>query len=70
MKEQKTKLLILNYLKQNPKACDTIEGITNWWVSGVDKKIVEKTVQHMVAEKILATRQVYGNTIFGFSNNL
>lgn len=23
---------ILNYLIENPKACDTLEGIAKWWV--------------------------------------
>jgi hypothetical protein len=23
---------ILNYLQKHPQACDTLEGITNWWI--------------------------------------
>ena len=30
-KREKIKKSILNYLKQNPDAGDTLEGITKWW---------------------------------------
>ena len=31
-KEERISELILNYLRKNPDAGDTVEGISNWWL--------------------------------------
>lgn len=42
-KEEKISLMILDYLRKNPEAGDTLEGITKWWLE------LEK-IEHSVDE--------------------
>jgi len=68
MKEYKnTKTLILDYLRDNPQACDTIEGIANWWVEEGEIGSIEKTVENMVGQNLLEKVDVYGKTLFTLS---
>ncbi|MGA1794882.1 MAG: hypothetical protein ACMUIL_03385 [bacterium] len=51
-KQKKISKKILNYLKKNPKAEDTLEGITMWWLEfeRIDQSIdeVSETLDSMV----------------------
>jgi len=41
------------YLRANPLACDTLEGIVSWWLTGgarVDPTVVERALFVMRAE--------------------
>ena len=42
--------LIIEYLKNNPDAKDTVEGIAKWWVHR-DKAIVEQALEYLVIKK-------------------
>jgi len=66
-KDKNTKALILDYLKENPQACDTVEGIANWWVDGEDIGGIEKTVKSMVGQNLLEKVDVCGKTLFTLS---
>jgi hypothetical protein len=42
--------LIIEYLKNNPDAKDTVEGIAKWWVHK-DKAVVERALDYLVKRK-------------------
>ncbi len=44
-------ILILSYLRKNPHAKDTAEGIAQWWVHE-DAKIVEKALELLTKEGV------------------
>lgn len=55
VKDDKTKsvaIQILSYLRMNPQAKDTAEGIAQWWVHE-DVGIVEKALQLLVMEGVI-----------------
>jgi Fe2+ or Zn2+ uptake regulation protein len=60
--------IILDYLKKNPEAGDTLEGITRWWLererieSSVDKVI--KALESLVEEGLVKGTKVKGGSIF------
>lgn len=51
-------LAILNYLREHPKAEDTVAGIAQWWV-GEEKEAVEKALSLLVKDGVMEQR---GNT--------
>ena len=65
---QKTEQLarmILNYLRRNPNAADTLEGIAKWWL-GFEKiessvedvaNILENLVQQGIIERLIPYKQ-------------
>jgi hypothetical protein len=57
---------ILKYLIQHPEACDTTDGIMDWWLrggrvgeaqTGQAKEEVEKTLEAMVSKGWLVARK-------------
>lgn len=42
--------LIVEYLRNNPDAKDTVEGIAKWWVHK-DKYVVERALEYLVEQK-------------------
>lgn len=62
--------LILAYVHLNPDAKDTVEGVEQWWLNGVeasmDSRTVERALNHLVNMGWLVcsthqgTRAVYG----------
>ena len=45
---------ILEYLRRNPEAADTLEGIVSWWLRNqpvrVEESRVERALEQLVAE--------------------
>ena len=41
---------IIEYLKNNPDAKDTVEGIAKWWVQE-DKDVVKSALEYLVLHK-------------------
>lgn len=41
---------IIEYLKNNPDAKDTVDGIAKWWVHK-DKGVVEQALNYLVSHK-------------------
>jgi Fe2+ or Zn2+ uptake regulation protein len=60
--------LILDYLKKNPKAGDTLEGITRWWLererieNSVDKVI--RALENLVEKGLVKGTKVKGGSLF------
>lgn len=50
-------LKILNYLLENPRAEDTLEGIVQWWIlkKKIDQRIeeVEKAIQFLASQGLV-----------------
>ncbi|MBM4299749.1 MAG: hypothetical protein FJ143_18560 [Deltaproteobacteria bacterium] len=55
VEEQKTAQAILRYLVKHPKAKDTLDGISQWWLEGETTKraIVEHAVSLLVNRGVL-----------------
>jgi hypothetical protein len=51
-KTQQIAIQILSYLRKNPEAKDTAEGIAQWWVHE-DIRVVEKALHLLVAEGVI-----------------
>ncbi|HEU4595197.1 MAG TPA: hypothetical protein VFS10_08495 [Pyrinomonadaceae bacterium] len=49
-------LKILNYLAENPKAADTVDGILQWWL--LDQTIIEEEERVAQALKCLVERDL------------
>lgn len=70
MNDRKEKLaqLILNYLRKNPKAGDTLEGITRWWLElerievSVDE--VSHTLEYLVENGLIRMHKSEGGLTF------
>lgn len=44
---------LMNYLQGHPHAADTLEGITQWWLTGVDPAVTPSMIQQALDELIL-----------------
>jgi hypothetical protein len=57
---------ISNYIRRNPGAGDTLEGITTWWLKpGKTKPPVKKTaaaLEILVKKGLIRKRQIQGGT--------
>jgi len=58
---------ILGYLKANPSAADSLEGIKSWWLTSVYKKKdsykVEQVLKQLVAEGLVKKAALVDGTI-------
>ena len=60
--------MILNYLRRNPDAGDTLEGIAKWWLemerieSSVDE--VADVLESLVENRMVRVRESKGGNIF------
>jgi hypothetical protein len=56
-REQEMTEAILAYLKENPQAMDTIEGISEWWISRAqirtDVRVIAKVVDQLTRQGVL-----------------
>ena len=64
---------ILNYLKKNPAAADTLEGITDWWLKleRVDQavdKVAEALEVLIKAGSIKAVKSENGKILYRFAD--
>ena len=52
-------LLITEHIRLNPFAQDTVEGISDWWLSGISvtRTDVEQALQGLVASGVLRQRR-------------
>lgn len=48
---------ILEYLKQRPQACDTLEGVARWWMMSQQLSEAVEQIQQ-VLEQLRATGQI------------
>ena len=68
-KTEKISRMILDYLRRNPHAGDTLEGITEWWMNvqriEFSTKEVAETLENLVEqEKIRIIERKDGNTAY------
>lgn len=68
-KEERTPEMILNYLRKNPNAGDTVEGISRWWleIERIDNTVddVMKALESLLQEgSIKEHRSRGGGTIY------
>lgn len=61
--------LIREYLRAHPKAADTLEGITDWWLPVRDRKasteLVQKALDSLVArDEIRRVRSPDGHVLY------
>jgi hypothetical protein len=55
---------IMQYFKDHPKACDTVEGITKWWLIRqrfeVSVGLVQQALDYLVAESMIERKSNIG----------
>ena len=70
-KEQKMSSAILDYLKKNPGAGDTLEGITRWWLEfermEASKDEVVSVLKILVHRGFLNVRQTNGPALYSLN---
>lgn len=60
--------MILDYLRKNPEAGDTLEGVTRWWLEqesieiSVDKVI--KALESLIEKGVIKGQKVKGGSTF------
>lgn len=64
---------ILQYLRNHPGACDTLEGITAWWLlrNRIDISLAEaqQAVDKLVAEGVVKEREGWdGRTVYALQD--
>jgi hypothetical protein len=67
-KQEKISRMILNYLRKNPNAGDTLEGITKWWLEleRIDASVddVACLLDDLIQKGIIKLRKTKGGTTF------
>ena len=57
--------LILDYLRNNPEAGDTLEGITRWWIDAqmieISTKEVSQALDFLLQRKLIEARRDSGS---------
>lgn len=67
-KQKKISRLILDYLRNNPEAGDTLAGITKWWLElekiehSVDE--VANVLRDLIQKGVVKVHKTKGGTIF------
>jgi len=59
---------ILRFLEQNPEACDTVEGISTFWVPGTCKSKIIAALDELVADGRLRRVEVAARPHFCLSS--
>jgi len=67
-KQEKISSMILNYLRKNPEAGDTLEGITKWWI-GLEKielsvDEVAYALDNLMNKDLIRTHKIRGGVTF------
>lgn len=67
-KQEKISSMILNYLRKNPEAGDTLEGITKWWI-GLEKielsvDEVAYALDHLIKKDLIRMHKSKGGITF------
>ena len=64
---------IIDYLRKNPNAGDSLEGVMNWWLSQRDKKPdvaeIEQVLEQLIAEGSVRKVSLVGGTILYRKDN-
>ncbi len=54
----------MRYLEDHPDAADTVEGITNWWITWQrfkdTKEKVEDVLEYLIEEGVVEKRMIMG----------
>lgn len=65
---EKISIMILNYLRKNPEAGDTLEGITRWWLEmqRIEFSVneVEDVLESLVRKSVIRKYKVKDGTTF------
>ena len=65
---------IIDYLRKNPNAGDSLEGVMNWWLSQRNKKPdvaeIEQVLEQLIAEGSVRKVSLVGGTILYRKNKL
>jgi hypothetical protein len=60
---------VRDYLNTHPKAADTLEGITGWWLprqgARADPELVQQALDHLVArQEVVRLRSADGHVLY------
>ncbi len=59
---------ISRYINKRPNAAETVEGVTNWWISRQrieeSVEVVENALEYLVAQKTLVKRSLGRRTLY------
>lgn len=65
---------IVDYLRKNPNAGDSLEGVMNWWLSQRNKKPgvaeIEQVLEQLIVEGSVRKVSLVGGTILYRKNKL
>lgn len=63
---------ILDYLKENPSAMESVHGIAEWWIARsqirVEVEALKRVLKELTAEGILKEIQISGETYCRLAN--
>ncbi len=58
---------ILEYVRRNPEAADTLRGVADWWLPaerrGTPAQVLEQALEELVALRLIVRRQLPDGTI-------
>ena len=74
-KMEKISRMILDYLRKNPDAGDTLEGITRWWLNmeriDFSVKEVAQALESLIEQGVITINKTRGGTaLYKFNNRL
>jgi len=59
---------ISKYINKRPNAAETVEGVTNWWISRqrIEESIevVENALEYLVGQQVLVKRNLGNQTLY------
>jgi hypothetical protein len=63
---------IIRYLNDHPDACDTLEGIVQWWMNEATMEFkaeeVSRAVAYLCSKGVLAERLIGGRKVYSVDN--